>query len=173
MTFNPLDKNGFIFAVSTLWGKITDAFDGLAKVAKSGNYIDLTNKPTIPSGANNLTTTEAGKYLDATQGKVLDDKISELNRKSVYGTPLQTNDDLNNLINDRYYCTNLTDVVLSLKNRPPVDAGEMGVLWLPFTPNNRQGMQIAMSKSGLKAYVHIRIKDVSIWSDWNLTHTIA
>lgn len=81
MYFNPLDKSGFIFMVSTLWGKITNKFDTLAKVAKSGNYIDLTNKPEIPSGANNLTTTEVGKYLDATQGKVLNDEIAELNRK--------------------------------------------------------------------------------------------
>lgn len=99
--------------------------------------------------------------------------MAGLIRKSVYGTPLQTNDDLNALINDRYYCTNSTDIVLSLKNRPPVDAGEMGVFWIPFTPNNRQGMQMTMSKSGPKAYVHMRIKDVSIWSDWTLTQSIT
>lgn len=48
MSINPLDKSGFTFAVSTLWGKITGKFDALAKVAKSGSYIDLNNKPTIP-----------------------------------------------------------------------------------------------------------------------------
>ena len=99
--------------------------------------------------------------------------MAGLIRKLVYGSQININDDLNNLINGSYYCTNVTDIVLSLKNKPPIDAGEMGIFWIPFTPNNRQGLQIAISKSGPKAYIHIRIKDVTLWSDWNPIHSIA
>ena len=46
MKFNQLDKSGFTFAVSTLWGKVLDKFSSLSKVASSGKYIDLTGRPT-------------------------------------------------------------------------------------------------------------------------------
>lgn len=48
MKFQPLDLNGFVYAVSLLSQKIAKKFDSLAKVANSGNYIDLTNRPEIP-----------------------------------------------------------------------------------------------------------------------------
>ena len=79
--------------ISVSFGKIMKWFADLKAVAFSGSYSDLSNQPTIPSGAaasqavaNNCTTTAAGSVLDARQGKVLMDKAnqlsSELNNKS-------------------------------------------------------------------------------------------
>lgn len=48
MKFQPLDLNGFTYAISLLSQKIAEKFNSLAKVARSGNYIDLTNRPEIP-----------------------------------------------------------------------------------------------------------------------------
>lgn len=52
---------------ATLFGKIARWIADLKTVAFSGNYNDLSNKPTIPTVANNNTTTEAGYALDARQ----------------------------------------------------------------------------------------------------------
>lgn len=52
---------------SILFGKIAKWLADLKKVAFSGNYNDLSNKPTIPAVVNNNTTTEAGFALDARQ----------------------------------------------------------------------------------------------------------
>lgn len=52
---------------SILFGKIAKWFADLKTVAFSGNYNDLSNKPTIPTVVNNNTTTEAGYALDARQ----------------------------------------------------------------------------------------------------------
>lgn len=52
---------------ATLFGKIVKWFADLKTVAFSGNYNDLSNKPTIPTVVNNNTTTEAGYALDARQ----------------------------------------------------------------------------------------------------------
>lgn len=50
-----------------LFGKIARWIADLKTVAFSGSYNDLSNKPTIPTVANNNTTTEAGYALDARQ----------------------------------------------------------------------------------------------------------
>ena len=50
-----------------LFGKVVKWFADLKTVAFSGNYNDLSNKPTIPTVVNNNTTTEAGYALDARQ----------------------------------------------------------------------------------------------------------
>lgn len=50
-----------------LFGKIAKWFADLKTVAFSGNYNDLSNKPTIPTVINNNTTTVAGYALDARQ----------------------------------------------------------------------------------------------------------
>lgn len=145
--------------VNLIWTKwITPIKEGVAKKVDTSKIVKSTN------------ITEDGFLMD---GKTAAEEFAELNRKLVYGSQININDDLNNLINGSYYCTNVTDIVLSLKNKPPIDAGEMGIFWIPFTPNNRQGLQIAISKSGPKAYIHIRIKDVTLWSDWNPIHSIA
>ena len=71
--------------ISASFGKIMKWFADLKAVAFSGSYNDLSNKPSIPSGAaasqavaNNCTTTAAGSVLDARQGKVLMDKTNQL-----------------------------------------------------------------------------------------------
>lgn len=64
----------------TIFGKIAKFFADLKTVAFTGNYTDLTGRPTIPGVKNNLTTTAAGSVLDARQGKVLDDKKIDKNK---------------------------------------------------------------------------------------------
>lgn len=67
--------------LSVLFGKIMKWFADLKTVAFSGSYSDLSNKPiipTIPTPVNNLLTTVEGQPLDAVQGKVLNDKISDV-----------------------------------------------------------------------------------------------
>ena len=78
--------------LSVLFGKIMKWFADLKTVAFSGSYSDLSNKPiipTIPTPVNNLLTTVEGQPLDAVQGKVLNDKISDvtdsLGDKIVFG----------------------------------------------------------------------------------------
>lgn len=54
----------------------------LADVATSGNYADLSNKPTIPGVVNNLTSTSTVDALSAAQGKTLNDKFDNYYLKS-------------------------------------------------------------------------------------------
>ena len=68
-------------SIKTILGKIKKWFSDLKTVAFSGSYSDLSNKPiipTIPTPVNNLLTTVEGQPLDAVQGKVLNDKISDV-----------------------------------------------------------------------------------------------
>lgn len=155
----PEKKTPLVNLLKLLWTKWIKPITG-----------DIANKVDKSKIVGSVNITEPGFLMD---GKTASDEFSELNKKLVYGSQININDDLNNLINGKYYCTNVTDIALSLKNKPPIDAGEIGIFWIPFTTNNRQGLQIAMSKSGPKAYIHIRIKDVTLWSDWNLIHSIA
>lgn len=77
--------------ISASFGKIMKWFADLKAVAFSGSYNDLSNKPSIPSGAaasqavaNNCTTTAAGSVLDARQGKVLMDKTNQLSSEMIW-----------------------------------------------------------------------------------------
>ena len=54
------------------------ASTSLATVATSWSYSDLSNKPTIPSVIDNLTSTSTTNALSANQGKVLKDMIDDL-----------------------------------------------------------------------------------------------
>ena len=70
-------------------GKVKRWFSDLKTVAFSGNYNDLSNKPTLGNSAskavaNNVTTTGEGSVLDARQGKVLKDEINQLNSNITY-----------------------------------------------------------------------------------------
>jgi hypothetical protein len=47
-------------------------------VATSGSYSDLSNKPAIPTVVNTLDSTSTTDALSAAQGKVLNDKIADL-----------------------------------------------------------------------------------------------
>ena len=75
--------------ISASFGKIMKWFADMKTVAFSGSYSDLSNKPSIPSGAaasqavaNNCTTTAAGSVLDARQGKMLMDKTNQLSSET-------------------------------------------------------------------------------------------
>ena len=66
-------------------GSVVKFLSDIKTVGFTGSYNDLSNKPSIPSGAaasqavaNNCTTTAAGSVLDARQGKVLMDKANQL-----------------------------------------------------------------------------------------------
>lgn len=78
-----LPKSGSRF--KAFCGSVLKFLSDLNTVSFSGSYNDLSNKPSIPSGAaasqavaNNCTTTAAGSVLDARQGKVLMDKANQL-----------------------------------------------------------------------------------------------
>ena len=78
-----LPKSGSRF--KAFCGSVLRFLSDLNTVSFSGSYNDLSNKPSIPSGAaasqavaNNCTTTAAGSVLDARQGKVLMDKANQL-----------------------------------------------------------------------------------------------
>ena len=63
----------------------------------SGNYNDLTNKPTIPSGVvvvNNLTSTSTTSSLSANQGRVLNEKI---NNKIIISKTQPNNQNINDV----------------------------------------------------------------------------
>ena len=60
--------------------EMKNTISGLSKVATSGSYSDLSNKPTIPSVVDNLTSTSTSSSLSAKQGKVLNDKIESMNQ---------------------------------------------------------------------------------------------
>lgn len=66
--------------ISILFGKVKKWFFDLNLVAFSGNYNDLNNKLSI---VNNLLATSSGYVLDATQGKILNDKITEKHNEIV------------------------------------------------------------------------------------------
>ena len=82
-----LPKSGSRF--KAFCGSVLKFLSDLKTVSFSGSYNDLSNKPSIPSGAaasqavaNNCTTTAAGSVLDARQGKVLMDKANQLSSES-------------------------------------------------------------------------------------------
>ena len=66
-------------AVATSWAySDLSGTPNLATVATTWDYDDLTDKPTIPTVINNLTSTDTTNALSAAQGKVLNDKIADL-----------------------------------------------------------------------------------------------
>ncbi len=58
-----------------MMGKIAKLFTDLKAIAFSGSYNDLTDKPIIPKLAKSLDIEKEGLALDATQGKILNDKL--------------------------------------------------------------------------------------------------
>ena len=83
-----------------IFGKLSKWYADLRPVAWSGNYSDLTNKPTIPEGsaanyqvANNDTTEAEGFVADArivrTHGLEIDGLSRDLNQRFPDGTGLQ------------------------------------------------------------------------------------
>lgn len=129
-------------SIATVFGKIMKFFADLKTVAFSGKYTDLTDVPTalknpkaltftggvtgsydgsaaksvaIPSGTDNLLATVAGTWLDAKQGKILDDKINAINSNfNNYVYPPVGSGDANNIK------TNFHKFVFNLSNLPEV-----------------------------------------------------
>lgn len=65
--------------LSVILGKIMKWYADLKTVAFTGKYSDLSGRPAIPSVTNNLLATIAGTALDAVQGKLLSDRLNEIN----------------------------------------------------------------------------------------------
>ena len=78
-------------AIATLLNKIKAKFNSLAKVATSGSYTDLSNKPTIPSVGNGKITIKQGGIIKGTftvnqsgaTGIELDDNDTHYTSKNV------------------------------------------------------------------------------------------
>lgn len=70
----------------------------LTKVAFTGSYNDLTDKPSQIAVQNNLTSKSTTDALAAAQGKVLDNKVSDINQKlNSSNRKLTASEDLNNV----------------------------------------------------------------------------
>lgn len=79
VTFEQAENRANIFSkdsLKTIMGKISRMYSDLKAVAFSGKYTDLEGRVTL---TNNLLATIAGTALDAVQGKILNDKITQLN----------------------------------------------------------------------------------------------
>ncbi len=94
--YNGLDSDSETNALSAKQGKVLNAkFDNytktsnLATVATSGSYSDLSNKPTIPSVVNNLTSTSTASALSAAQGKKLNEK-TDPHFTEIYSTTIKS-----------------------------------------------------------------------------------
>lgn len=97
-----LPKSGSRF--KAFCGSVLKFLSDLKAVSFSGSYNDLSNKPSIPSGAaasqavaNNCTTTAAGSVLDARQGKVLMDKANQLSSELQNKATINGNVKFNNI----------------------------------------------------------------------------
>ena len=83
-----------------MMGKIAKLFTDLKAIAFSGSYNDLTDKPIIPKLAKSLDIEKEGSALDATQGKILNDKLGS--------EPLQTTmQNLSGAVNELNSANNL------------------------------------------------------------------
>lgn len=69
------DGTASIMTSAQIQEMIDTSIGKLSKVATSGSYTDLSNKPTIPSVVNNLTSTSTTSALSANQGKTLQTRI--------------------------------------------------------------------------------------------------
>lgn len=76
----PVDTDVYVFG------------DAGTNVLKKAKWSNMLSKIVSKLAANNLTTTIAGYFLDARQGKALKDSIDELNTNTKYETTLTTVD---------------------------------------------------------------------------------
>ena len=63
-------------SIATVFGKISKWFSDLKKVAFSGDYNDLSNKPTIPTNVSELTNDS--KYITAAETEDLQTEVERL-----------------------------------------------------------------------------------------------
>ena len=81
---------------------------------------------------------------------------------------LNSNMDLNNLTEYRFYRTTSGSIVKTLKNIPAnisVD-GEVLIIWLPFITNSSFGCQILFSTYSCAESVYLRNRNNNSWSAW-------
>lgn len=112
----------------------------LHKVAKTGSYNDLLNKPTIPTTTSQLTNDSS--FVKSTAGAftgnlTADNFNSRFSLPSVpYGTAVGENADLNTvtyLSVGNYYCG--ADAIVSTMTNVPVKRAFMMTVYSPLTPN--------------------------------------
>lgn len=87
--------------------QITD-FPTLSNVAISGNYNDLSNKPSIPSAVaviDNLSSTSTISALSANQGKNLNDQINNQITRDAYGKVVSSDSPTQTFPNLSYQAT--------------------------------------------------------------------
>lgn len=118
---------------------------------------------------NNLTTTEAGFGLDARQGKVLDDKITEINGSlnTVFYAIKETKD-ANNA--DPGIARMPPNVNYDASTNNPFPNFHTILLTIPFIDSStgyaiQIGVSIAEQYNGKLA---VRVKDSGNWQDWNI-----
>ena len=93
-TFTEADTRANIASgekLSVILGKIKKFFTDLKTVAFTGSYSDLTDQPTIPTVpdiVDNLTTDDATKTLSAKQGKILNDNVTDYEKRGYLGKNL-------------------------------------------------------------------------------------
>lgn len=112
----------------------------LHKVAKTGSYNDLLNKPTIPTKTSQLTNDSS--FVKSTAGAFTGNLTatnfnSRFSLPSVpYGTAVGENADLNTvtyLSVGNYYCG--ADAIVSTMTNVPVKRAFMMTVYSPLTPN--------------------------------------
>ena len=81
--YNGLDSSSTIDALSAAQGKVlNDKITSLSKVATSGSYNDLSNKPTIPT----ITDTYSSTSTNGMSGKAVSSALSPISNKLNYST---------------------------------------------------------------------------------------
>lgn len=81
--YNGLDSSSTIDALSAAQGKaLNDKITSLSKVATSGSYNDLSNKPTIPT----ITDTYSSTSTNGMSGKAVSSALSPISNKLNYST---------------------------------------------------------------------------------------
>ena len=153
--------------VVELWGKITIWYSKHGHVfysKSSGVEInnDMTLQASLPSGtckygeyandniANNLTTTKTGMVLDATQGKVLNDRIESIGKKTGTWTP--TYSGTGTLVTSKceyYKIGNLVYVYIMLGLGGTVTSGRVCSVTLPFTSASTYKLPIGIQSQSL------------------------
>lgn len=118
---------------------------------------------------NNLTTTEAGFGLDARQGKVLDDKITEINGSlnTVFYAIKETKD-ANNADPGIAHMPPNSNYDTSTNN--PFPNFHTILLTIPFVePGSGYAVQIGVSiASQYNGKLAVRTKDMETWGNWNI-----
>lgn len=128
--------------LGTLFGKINKWLYDLKLVSFSGSYMDLANRPDIPSITNSLLATKNGTALDAVQGKVLDDSkqdkatainTSNIGSQSVHYADSAGSVNWNNIIGRPSIANAVTTVTTETK-RITINASSILSVDLSFSP---------------------------------------